>query len=116
MPASKAMKLLLCDCSWLGESLHTLFRQCCLQNYVSNKLEVCLNLTRSLWLTVALLLQYVAREIMNHSHLLHPHIVQFKEVSHWATLIHQLPPQEPSHRFQPLHFGPVNLTQLRRCF
>ena len=25
-------------------------------------------------------MQYVAREIMNHSHLLHPHIVQFKEV------------------------------------
>jgi hypothetical protein len=30
---------------------------------------------------VSVCVQYVAREIMNHSHLLHPHIVQFKEVS-----------------------------------
>ncbi len=30
--------------------------------------------------------RYVEREIVNHSMLLHPHIIQFKEVSPWSCL------------------------------
>ena len=48
-------------------------------------------------------MQYVAREIMNHSHLLHPHIVQFKEVCECCVMPVLHPRYTGNQSWSPFH-------------
>jgi hypothetical protein len=42
--------------------------------------QCCMTFTQTVTLQVS---KYVEREILNHKRLIHPHIVQLKEVSYW---------------------------------